>query len=715
MRSKILVSSICAAVIGIIVSLPQMCSAQSGTFESWGSVRMMPGDQSGYVCVSTYNNLVAGVKRDGSIDVWGVTPDMSYDLFNVPKPNTGYAQVSVGSEQIIALRKDGSVVIWGRNDYGQCNPPQPNSGFVSVKAEINHGLSTFLVGLKSDGSVVYIYPSLTNNLVFTKLASIASNCVYSYDHLSYTVGIKPDGSLQFDGDSGLATAALPQPNSGFTAVSCGRTHAAALRSDGSLACWGDTAYGKCAVPSPNSGFIAVAAGNDYTAAVDKQGSIVCWGNNQYGQCDVPSPNEGFVNVYSTGNGTIGVKSNGKLVYWGVSSYAFMPCDNSAFTKIRMNGRIMGLKSDGTIAIWGQYDYQNPDKYTIPIVNSGIKDIAVGDNHNVVLKNDGSVVCWGANESGQCNVPEPNANYVAVAASGSNSFALTKDGRILRWGASGQFDVPGGNSNFVAMDAMDGNIVALKKDRSVFCSGGMGTLPNDNQDFVAVAAGQLHCIGLKADGSVVCWGTNSCGQCNVPVPNQDFVAVYAGQDQSMAVKRDGSLIIWGGYQSYLNSVPEPNNGIIGSCIKYNFYCILRKEQTLSGLIGLSDFIGNKAAYPVTAVVSSMNDTTRTQVLDISPDASGNYSKPTWMASPYQVKITSPHFLPITVTNVSPSQPLNVDLVNGDADGDGMVNLFDYVVLDSHFDTDDAMADLDGDGKVNLFDYVVVDRSFGAVAN
>lgn len=53
-----------------------------------------------------------------------------------------------------------------------------------------------------------------------------------------------------------------------------------------------------------------------------------------------------------------------------------------------------------------------------------------------------------------------------------------------------------------------------------------------------------------------------------------------------------------------------------------------------------------------------------------------------------------------------------LVSGDADNNGLVNLFDYVELDSFFNSSNNMADLDGTGSVNLFDYVVLDQNFGA---
>ncbi|MPN54624.1 hypothetical protein SDC9_202296 [bioreactor metagenome] len=60
----------------------------------------------------------------------------------------------------------------------------------------------------------------------------------------------------------------------------------------------------------------------------------------------------------------------------------------------------------------------------------------------------------------------------------------------------------------------------------------------------------------------------------------------------------------------------------------------------------------------------------------------------------------------------SLPADIVLINGDANNDGQINLFDFVVLDTNFGKSTASADLDGDGTVNLFDYVVIDQNFGA---
>ena len=50
-------------------------------------------------------------------------------------------------------------------------------------------------------------------------------------------------------------------------------------------------------------------------------------------------------------------------------------------------------------------------------------VARGDAHSLGLKSDGSIVAWGDNEDGQCNVPSPNTGFVAVAGGGYHSCLL----------------------------------------------------------------------------------------------------------------------------------------------------------------------------------------------------------------------------------------------------------------------------------------------------
>ena len=95
---------------------------------------------------------------------------------------------------------------------------------------------------------------------------------------------------------------------------------------------------------------------------------------------------------------------------------------------------------------------------------------------------GSIAAWGKNWSGQCNVPAPNADFVAIDGGNEHSLGLKSDGSIVAWGSNeaGQCDVP-----------------------------------EPNAGFVAVAGGEQHSLGLKADASIVAWGNGANGAVQRP--------------------------------------------------------------------------------------------------------------------------------------------------------------------------------------------------------
>ena len=122
-------------------------------------------------------------------------------------------------------------------------------------------------------------------------------------------------------------------------------------------------------------------------------------------------------------------------------------------------------------------------------------------HSLGLKTDGSIVAWGDNSNGQCNIPTPNTGFTAVAAGVHHDLGLKADGSIVAWGSN---------------------------------SYGQCNVPAPNTGFVAVAAGDFHSLGLKTDGSIVAWGRNIFGQCNVSAPGMSFTAVAGGGGHSLGI-------------------------------------------------------------------------------------------------------------------------------------------------------------------------------------
>jgi alpha-tubulin suppressor-like RCC1 family protein len=66
----------------------------------------------------------------------------------------------------------------------------------------------------------------------------------------------------------------------------------------------------------------------------------------------------------------------------------------------------GQYTTGSIVGWG---------IQVVGVAENLVAVAAGSSHGIGLKADGSMMAWGDNTSGQCNVPSPNTGFVAVAA------------------------------------------------------------------------------------------------------------------------------------------------------------------------------------------------------------------------------------------------------------------------------------------------------------
>ena len=59
--------------------------------------------------------------------------------------------------------------------------------------------------------------------------------------------------------------------------------------------------------------------------------------------------------------------------------------------------------------WGSQVVVDPS-----VFDGGLSAIAGGYEHSLGLKPDGAIVAWGGNDDGQCDVPAPNTDFVAVA-------------------------------------------------------------------------------------------------------------------------------------------------------------------------------------------------------------------------------------------------------------------------------------------------------------
>jgi len=116
-----------------------------------------------------------------------------------------------------------------------------------------------------------------------------------------------------------------------------------------------------------------------------------------------------------------------------------------------------------------------------------------------LKADRSLVAWGANGDGQCDVPA-GRDFVRIAAGSLHGLALRANGTLVAWGrnSEGQCRIPAGS------------------------------------DFVAISAGAFHSLALLADGHVEAWGQNNYAQCDTPAVD-NVAIIAAGGFHSVAIR------------------------------------------------------------------------------------------------------------------------------------------------------------------------------------
>ncbi len=264
------------------------------------------------------------------------------------------------------------------------------------------------------------------------------------------------------------------------------------------------------------------------------------------------------------------------------------------------GQACVVKQDGTVACWGSnMSSSAPANNLTPVAVSnlsGVKTVAVGSNHVCALKSDGTVGCWGSNSSGQLGnnatstssavplVAGGLTGITALAANDQTNCAIKQDGTVVCWGL---------NSSHVL-----GANVAASTTTPVAVSGLTGA--------VAVAGCTGSFCALKTDGTVACWGSQSyqilgssvSGTQYVPVAiaglSAPVTALSMPNTSACALLADATVQCWGeGLGSQVPGPPTANGtpttvaglagvvalGVAGSGEAYH-ECVVKSDGSVS---------------------------------------------------------------------------------------------------------------------------------------
>jgi alpha-tubulin suppressor-like RCC1 family protein len=559
-------------------------------------------------------------------------------------PLTTVVAVAAGSSHTCALLADGTVRCWGANGNGQLgNAALTNQRTpVTVITSANTPLTT-VVAITAAGSHT--------------CAVLANGSVRCWGaNGSGQLGIGTAGANQLTAVTVISSSTAL---TNVVAVAAGGNHTCALLAIGTVRCWGANIAGELGIGSVGgnqvnpavavSGFstaVAITAGGSTTCALLANGTVRCWGANGSGQLGIgasganqatpvtviTSPNNPLINavaITASGSHTCALLVFGTALCWGANGSGQIGDGTSGgirATPVQVAGSFSTLENavsitagavhtcallaDGSAKCWGlntsgQLGISNTapsNTAPTPVLGGGgsftARDIAAGRNHTCAVRANGTVACWGSNDSGQIGdgtiggtrlspvtVPGLN-NVVSIAAGEAHTCVVLSVGVPLCWGlnTSGQLGngtmstspTPVGilGINRVVGIAAGGALgsshtCALLADGTVRCWGanGSGQLGTGNTspssvpvtvpglaNVVSIAVGEFHTCALVAIGAPFCWGFNGSGRLGTsPTTNpllpalvslDNTVAIAVGNTHTCALRADGAPFCWG---------------------------------------------------------------------------------------------------------------------------------------------------------------------------
>jgi len=500
--------------------------------------------------------------------------------------------VGGGDNHSLAIAENGAVLAWGSNASGQLGD---GTRTTRVHPGAVHGL-----GSCANSNVVAVAAGR-----FFSLALKLDGTV-----LTWGTSTRDDGTSVTQLTPVPIEGLEPGPTAKVFAIAAGASHALALKTDGTVWAWGKNQNGQLGIDPPiaNSSkpvqvkglpdgqVQAIAASGTVSAALTTDGRVFTWGYNAFGQLGIgnndPQPSPGPVEVKSLGTDvraivigaySVALKLDGSVFTWGTNSFGSLgnngTPNDEVFKPVRVidpgsgifaiaggasGSHVLALKDNGTVLAWGANSAgQLGDDSTINrfgrTLVPGLADVvavAVGGSHSLARKSDGTILAWGSNGSGQLgdgtiqasqhfvdvSVP-PGPPITAVSACASHALALRSDGSVLTWGSNGSGQL--GNHN-PATSFVPVLVKHLPPMKAVACGVGGG--------------GGGHSLALTADGrTVFAWGANTNGQLGdgtkeqpadpvkVAFLNSDsrITAIAAGGlSFSFALKEDGTVWAWG---------------------------------------------------------------------------------------------------------------------------------------------------------------------------
>ena len=239
--------------------------------------------------------------------------------------------------------------------------------------------------------------------------------------------------------------APPLDNGNFVQFDIGTNHGIALKENGTVVCWGDNGFGKSNVPAGLTNVVQVKAGSNYSLVLKDDGTVVGWGHGwEFGSKTYYDVSPKLTNARKISAGIFdaaAILADGRVVNWFEHGTNWHDPDGIVDVAGGVHFMV-ALRGNGTILWWHLNPGVDVTSYVAGFANyTNVRQVVPGAYSSVVLSTNGLLEL----KSKDSRSPSYLTDVVEVAGDTEAFHSLVRksNGQIVGWGAnpSGQLDIP----------------------------------------------------------------------------------------------------------------------------------------------------------------------------------------------------------------------------------------------------------------------------------
>ncbi len=397
----------------------------NGTVVAWGyngfGQTNNPVGLSNVVAIAAGDSYNLVIKSDGTVAAWGQN---LYGQTTIPGGLSNVVTIASGYSHSLALKSDGTLVAWGRNGEGQANIPAGlNTLAVTVSGSVNtNAPGTYLLNYTATNSLGSATASRTVVVrdtappVLTLLGNNPLTNVLNDPFVDpgATALDTCSGSLAVSTNSTVNVGVVGSYTVTYTSTDNFSNTTSAVRT--------------VVVVSMPSVVTLVATGvSNSVAALNGMVNPGGLATFAWFEWTLPFGNTNVTAPVVVGSGAVAVTVSNLLSgFTSGITYHYRAVGSNALGVVRGNEVSFGspaLSLNGGASITNECH----TAFTDPVTATGVPlAIAGGVYHSLALKSDGTVAAWGDNTYGQANIAVGLSNVVAIAGGGYHSLVLKSD-------------------------------------------------------------------------------------------------------------------------------------------------------------------------------------------------------------------------------------------------------------------------------------------------